>query len=79
VDEHRPIRPCVDHRLLCELVAGVHLLSSAPPVQLIVGTCAGLLSGALFIAISARARVVVWNVLDVLRQLPGFRRVLYGT
>jgi PST family polysaccharide transporter len=59
--------------------AGVHLLSSTPPVQLIVGTCAGLLSGALFIAISVRARAVVANLVNVLRQLPGFRHILYGT
>ena len=59
--------------------AGVHMLNSTPPVQLIVGACAGLLSGALLTTISVRARVVVSNLFEVLRQLPGFRRLLYGT
>lgn len=59
--------------------AAVQVPNSSPLLQLIVGTCSGLLVGALFVAISARARAVVSNLLDVLRQFPGIRRLRYGT
>jgi O-antigen/teichoic acid export membrane protein len=60
-------------------LTSVYLVRATPSLQLVVGGCAGLLCGALVIGSSIRARVVVLNVIEFLRQLRGFRGVLYGT
>jgi O-antigen/teichoic acid export membrane protein len=59
-------------------LVGTRWVTSAPLVQFVVGTAAGLVAGIVYISLSARSRVVARSLIEAMRHLPMFR-VRYGT